>query len=162
MDWWLTIKYSFVKEVVIYITFPVLLYMMMSSNGNMFRVTGHLCREFTGHGEFPGQRPVTRSFGVFFDLRHNKRLSKQSWDWWFETTSSPLCRHCNDMSMFIYANSVDCDRNDGCIDDWKRKVRPSSWVLLWHIIITHISFDVIHRFIWQQIRHLCRCIVIYL
>ena len=29
-------------------------------------------------GEFPSQRPVTRSFGVFFDLRLNKRLSKQS------------------------------------------------------------------------------------
>ena len=32
-------------------------------------------------GEFPAQRPVTRSFDVFFDLRPNKRLSKQSWDW---------------------------------------------------------------------------------
>ena len=27
-------------------------------------------------GEFPTQRPVTRSFDVFFDLRLNKRLSK--------------------------------------------------------------------------------------
>ena len=27
-------------------------------------------------GEFPTQRPVTRSFDVFFDLRPNKRLSK--------------------------------------------------------------------------------------
>ena len=35
-------------------------------------------------GEFPAQRPVTRSFDVFFDLRQNKRLSKQSWGWWFE------------------------------------------------------------------------------
>ena len=46
-------------------------------------------------GEFPAQRPVTRSFHVFFDLRLNKRLSKQSWDWWFETLSRPLWRHCN-------------------------------------------------------------------
>ena len=30
-------------------------------------------------GEFPSQRPVTRSFDVFFDLRLNKRLSKQPW-----------------------------------------------------------------------------------
>ena len=29
-------------------------------------------------GECPSQRPVMRSFGVFFDLRLNKRLSKQS------------------------------------------------------------------------------------
>ena len=46
-------------------------------------------------GEFPSQRPVTRSFDVFFDLRPNKGLSKQSWGWWFETPSRPLWRHCN-------------------------------------------------------------------
>ena len=28
--------------------------------------------------EFPAQRPVARSFDVLFDLRPNKRLSKQS------------------------------------------------------------------------------------
>ena len=27
--------------------------------------------------EFPAQRPVTRTFDFFFDLRLNKRLSKQ-------------------------------------------------------------------------------------
>ena len=47
-------------------------------------------------GEFPEQRPVTRSFDVFFDLRLNKLLSKQSWGWWFETLSRPLWRHRND------------------------------------------------------------------
>ena len=46
-------------------------------------------------GEFPNQRPVTRSFNVFFDLRPNKRLSKQSWGWWFETLSCSLWRHRN-------------------------------------------------------------------
>ena len=35
--------------------------------------------------EFPAQRPVTRSFGVFFGLYFNKRLSKQLWCWWFES-----------------------------------------------------------------------------
>ena len=48
-----------------------------------------------GIGEFPTQRPVTQSFPVFFDLRLNKRLSKQSWGWWFETISHPLWRRCN-------------------------------------------------------------------
>ena len=52
--------------------------MMTSSNGNIFRITGHLCGEFNGPGEFPTQRPVTRSFDVFFDLRLNKQLSKNS------------------------------------------------------------------------------------
>ena len=48
-------------------------------------------------GEFPAQRPVTRSFDVFFDLRLNKRLSKQSWGWRFETLSRPLWRHRNEI-----------------------------------------------------------------
>ena len=46
-------------------------------------------------GEFLAQRPVTRIFDVLFHLRLNKRLSKQSWGWWFETLSRPLWRHCN-------------------------------------------------------------------
>ena len=70
--------------------------MMTSSNGNIFRVTGPLCWEFTGPGEFPTQRPVTRSFDVFFDLLPKKRLSKQSWGWWCETLSHPSRRHRND------------------------------------------------------------------
>ena len=46
-------------------------------------------------GEFPTQRPVTPSFDLFFDLRPNKRLSKQSWGCWFETPSCPFWCHCN-------------------------------------------------------------------
>ena len=46
-------------------------------------------------GEFPAQRPETRSFDVFFNLHLNKRLSKQSWGWWFETPLRPLWRRCN-------------------------------------------------------------------
>ena len=38
-------------------------------------------------GELPAQMPVTRSFDIFFDLPLNKRLSKQSWGWWFEKLS---------------------------------------------------------------------------
>ena len=79
--------------------------MMMSSNGNIFRVTGSLCREFTCTGEFPAQRPVTRSFDVFFDLRLNKKLGKQPWGWWFETPWRPLCRHCN-VSVHNIINAV--------------------------------------------------------
>ena len=83
----------------------VLQYMMTSSNGNIFRFTGHLWGGGGGNshvtGEFPAQRPVTRSFDVFFDLRLNKRLSKQSWGWWFETLSRPLWRHCNVMSFHV-------------------------------------------------------------
>ena len=40
------------------------LHMITSSNGNIFRVTDHLCGEFPG--DFPAQRTVTQSFEVFF------------------------------------------------------------------------------------------------
>ena len=43
-------------------------------------------------GEFP-PKALTRNVDVFFDLRLNKRLSKQSWDWWFETPPRPLWCH---------------------------------------------------------------------
>ena len=71
-------------------------HMMTSWNGNIIRVTGHLCGEFTGPRWTPAQRPVTRSFDVFFDLHPNKRLSKQWRGWWFETPSCPLWRHRNE------------------------------------------------------------------
>ena len=45
-------------------------------------------------GELSGQRRVTWSFNVFFDLCLNKRLNKQSSGWWFETASRSLWRHC--------------------------------------------------------------------
>ena len=54
----------------------------------------------------PTQRPVTRSFDVFFDLRLNKRLSKQSWGWWFETPSFPLWRHSNDTRLPLRSHYV--------------------------------------------------------
>ena len=46
-------------------------------------------------GEFPSQRPVTRIFDVFFDLRMNTRLTKQWRCRWFETPPRSLWRHCN-------------------------------------------------------------------
>ena len=107
--------------------------MMTSSNGNIFRVTGHLCREFTGPGEFPAQRPVMRSFDIYFDLRLNKRLRKQSWGCWFETPPRPLRRHSN---MYIFYG--------------KYRRYTSSWylqqrffcpyqclIMLWHNVTAH-------------------------
>ena len=68
---------------------------MTSSNGNIFRVTGLLCGEFTGPGELPSQRPVTRSCDVFFDMCQNRQVSKESRGWWSETPSSSLWRQRN-------------------------------------------------------------------
>ena len=80
-------------------------------------------------GEFPAQRPVTRSFDIFFDVRLIKRLSKHSRGWWFETLSHPLWRHRNDpwnnccmlclnrwtenisVGNMIYVNIVHCKKS---------------------------------------------------
>ena len=83
----------------VFVVYNASRHMMTSSNGNIFRVTGPLCGKFTGHGEFPAQRPVTRSFDVFFDLRLNKRQSKQWWGWRIETPPRPLWPHCNEKDI---------------------------------------------------------------
>ena len=63
-------------------------------------------------GEFTAQKPVTRSFDVYFDLHPNKRLSKQRWGWWFETPSCLLWRHRNDLksreNTFVYYTIFIC------------------------------------------------------
>ena len=84
-------SYSYMHDITLY-----LCRMMTSSNGNIFRVTCLLC------GEFPSQRSVTRSLNVFFDLRLNKRLSKQSWGWLFEIPLRSLWRHCNGQRYGLY------------------------------------------------------------
>ena len=66
----------------------------------------------------------------FFDLRLNKRLSKQSWGWCFETLSRPLWRHCNVWYVrHLIICSVEWDRSPWtCIfpNSWERPyARPS-------------------------------------
>ena len=69
--------------------------MMTSSSWNIFRVTGHLWGEFTGPRWIPHTKASDVELWCVFDLRPNKRLSKQWWGWWLETQSPPLWRHCN-------------------------------------------------------------------
>ena len=103
------------------------LVMMTSSNGNIFRVTGPLCGEFTGPGEFPAQRPVTRNFDVFFDLRPNKRLSTQPWGWWFETPSWSLWHQCNGRDMVTSSQFINGSRH--LLLTWIN-VNPT-WIINW-------------------------------
>ena len=73
--------------------------MMTSSNGNITALLA-LCAGYSPvTGEVPSQRPVMRSFDVFCELRLNKRLSKQSWGWWFETPLRSFLRHCNETNI---------------------------------------------------------------
>ena len=102
-------------------------------------------------GEFPGQRPVPRSFDGFCDLRLNKRLSNQLWGWWFGTPLRPLWRHCNvnlTTAMWKFSNpeiqetanhmrTADCClvRTYGIKDPGRHWYRQ--WLVAWrHQVIT--------------------------
>ena len=79
-------------------------------------------------GEFPSQRSVTWSFDVFFDLRLNKRLSKQLRGLWFETPSRSLWHHCNALRR----------------GQWCRKylhAPTSSWNINWKLCYTWNKLD---------------------
>ena len=66
----------------------------------LYSMLGFRCHYSPVTGRFPSQRPAKWSFDVFFDLRLNKRLSKQSKRWWFETSSRSLWRHGNARPIF--------------------------------------------------------------
>ena len=72
---------------------------MTSSNERNFRITVLLCGEFTGHRWIPLTKTSDAELWCF-DLRLNKRLSKQSWGWWFETLWCSLWRHHNEWAVF--------------------------------------------------------------
>ena len=66
-----------------------------------FCVTGHLRGEFTGHRWIPGIKASDAELWCFLWSAPEKRLSKQSWGWWFEKSSRPLWRHCNFLFIVI-------------------------------------------------------------
>ena len=71
---------------------------MTSSNGNIFRVTGHLCGKFTG----PRWISHTKaSDAELWCLLWSKQLSKQWRGWWFETPSWSLWRHRNEIMTWL-------------------------------------------------------------
>ena len=82
-----------------------------------------------------------RSFDVFFDLRLNKRLSKQSWGWWFETLSHPLWRHCNKLleplCKFLYTLQTSTQEHWFCIKlcityhPWQLKAKSNFLDISW-------------------------------
>ena len=85
--------------------------MMTSSNGNIFRVTGHLCGEFYRSPVNSPQKARDAELCFFFDLRLNKRLSKQWWGRLFETLSRPLWCHCNAREVSEINEGWHCLRN---------------------------------------------------
>ena len=89
-----------------------------SSNGNIFRVAGHLCGEFElVNGEFPAQMPVTRSFDVFFDLR----LNLNGWVNNRETGDlRHYCAHCDVTVMNYKPMTTPCHQLDGLVQERRR------------------------------------------
>ena len=81
---------------------------------------------------------VTRSFDVFFDLRLNKRLSKQSWGWWFDMPSRPLWRHGNKIFAYLLMRMLPYDWLKGYWS-WRWSVNTCEWGILmkfWHFSLS--------------------------
>ena len=118
--WYRNIVYIFALDTIIYWTRDLsgyirnadpskiphpLLFMMTSSNSTFSALLALCAGNSLVTSEFPSQRTVSRSFDVFFDLRQNKRLNKQSWGWWFETPNDVKWRQMTGIST-VY--STDC------------------------------------------------------
>ena len=81
---WLTIK---------------MIHMITSSNGNIFRITGPLCREFIGHRWIPLTKASDAELWCF--LWSVPWISGWVWGWWFEKPSHSLRPHCNSMGIYM-------------------------------------------------------------
>ena len=102
-SWWIT-SMNYKQEVNIHL---LIIWSWWRHQMETFSVLLGLCAgNSMVTGEFPTQRPVMGKFDVFFDLCLNKRLSKQSWGWWFETPSHSLWRHCNISPWCVFWTSL--------------------------------------------------------
>ena len=86
-------------------------------------------------GDFPAQRPVTRSFDVFCGLRLSKQLNKQLWDWRFEMLSRSLWRHCNVHQKHDFRNS-------------QNVVKAASEKSITTTTVIKSTFPIVHCFRW--------------
>ena len=94
---------------------------MTSSNGAFSALLTLCTKNSPVTGEFPSQRPVARSVDVFSDQRLNKRSSKQSRGWWFETPLRSLWRHCN----------YEDERRNGVLCQFKRLIQIlPQWIII--------------------------------
>ena len=101
-------------------------------------------------GGFPYQGPVTRCF----DLRLNKRLSKQLKGRWFETPSRSLWRHCNEMPRNKWPKRVKQDEVAIITIFCRQDIYfMNSWesTEAWNTIKHTINFKY-----WSEITGICR------
>ena len=92
-----------------------------------------------------------QSRGTLFDLCLNKRLSKQSWGWWFETPSRSLWRHCKNsclwaaFSMHHYA-ALSFRTLHGMLCHIRKAGEVSFGRLFWHTTITTLATSCYQRY----------------
>ena len=95
--------------------YMVTLHVMTSSNGNIFRVTGPLCGEFTGTGEFPNTKASDAELWCFFHLRLIN-------DWVNNRKAGDLRRHPAHYDIIVMQHRKDYVRT------WKHS--PHYWLFL--------------------------------
>ena len=98
--------------------------------------------------------PVPRTFDVYFDLRLNKRLSKQSWGWWFETLSSPLWRHSNALQSNTWWSNCESKNGSRISNAWyTQSTRCTNLTFTpfntWNVILMKFEWGNIHKHIFS-------------
>ena len=106
-------------------------------------------------GEFPVQRLVTRSFDVFFDLRLNKRFSKQSWAY-------DLRRYRAHYDVIVMGNQCQRSKPEGYTE-----LETSCWRIFhlmlhrklpfWQLaVLTVTTMSVYIYFFWDTVHVTCK------
>ena len=108
-------------------------FLMMSSNGNIFRVIGHLCWEFTGHRWIPHTKASDAELWCIFYLRLNKLLSKQSWGWLFDTPFRSLWCHCNVLQR----------------PEYDTRLLSIVWLLI--VLNSHMIYIMLRQYWWDYV-----------
>ena len=90
LKWWQILYFTYNSAIaIVRIWFRITLCTWWRHHMEIFSALLDLCAgNLSVTGEFPAQRAVSRSFDIFFGVRLNKRLNKQSWGWWFEPLHS--------------------------------------------------------------------------
>ena len=119
--------------------------MMTSSNGRIFRVTGPLWGESIGHRWIPHTKASDAD--VYFDLRLNKQLRKQSRRRWFETESRSLWRYCNGSTKPMPVTDTVNGINQGWgLLNTRSLISPLAKFSIWQKYLLH---SLNHAKIWQ-------------
>ena len=125
-------------------------FLMTSSNGNIFRVTGPLCGEFTGLRWIPHTKASDAELWCFFVLRLNKRLSKHARHRWFETPSCSLWRHCDVESAPLIPAGI------------SYYIQYKMWHEIMYPFPNSNGCNVqVREWIWNLILHFTRHVIIY-